>query len=188
MSTVFPKEFKVVFFTSKNLKEWTRAGEFGNQGEMRKIWECPALIEVPIDGNLLNTKWLLFNSTNGPVNDFTGMQYYIGDFDGTTFKNDNSPETKLYVDFGKDFYAAIPYTDAPNNQKILLGWMSSWQYADAVPTFPWKGQMNVPRSLSLSNTPEGLRLFQKPIAMLKPKKDYQVFEKNNFARFSSIHI
>ena len=117
MSTVFPKEFKVVFFTSKNLKDWTRAGEFGNQGEMRKIWECPALIEVPIDDNVQNTKWLLFNSTNGCVDGFTGMQYFIGDFDGTTFKNDNTPETKLYVDFGKDFYAAIPYTDAPDNHK-----------------------------------------------------------------------
>ena len=183
MSTVFPKEFKVVFFTSKNLKDWTRAGEFGNQGEMRKIWECPALIEVPIDDNVQNTKWLLFNSTNGCVDDFTGMQYFIGDFDGTTFKNDNTPETKLYVDFGKDFYAAIPYTDAPDNQKILLGWMSSWQYADAVPTFPWKGQMNVPRSLSLRQTSEGLRLFQQPISTLKPKKDYRTFEKNDFVLY-----
>jgi fructan beta-fructosidase len=180
MSVVFPKEFKVVFFTSQNLKEWTRAGEFGNQGEVRKIWECPALIEIPIDGNAQNTKWLLFVSTSGVMDNFTGMQYFVGEFDGTTFKNDNSPETKLYVDFGKDFYAAIPYTDAPDNQKILLGWMSNWQYAGDIPTFPWKGQMNVPRSLSLKQTSEGLRLFQQPISMLKPKKDYQVFEKSDF--------
>jgi fructan beta-fructosidase len=180
MLVVFPKEFKVVFFTSKNLKEWTRAGEFGNQGEVRKIWECPALIEMQIDNNTHNTKWLLFVSTNGVMDNFTGMQYFVGDFDGITFKNDNSPETKLYVDFGKDFYAAIPYTNAPDNQKILLGWMSNWQYAGDVPTFPWKGQMNVPRSLSLKQTPDGLRLFQQPISMLKSKKDYQTFEKNDF--------
>jgi fructan beta-fructosidase len=180
MSVVFPKEYKVIFFTSKNLKNWTRAGEFGNQGEVRKIWECPALVEMPIDANPQNIKWLLFNSTNGATEKFEGMQYFVGDFDGTTFKNDNSPETKLYVDYGKDFYAGIPYSDAPENKKILLGWMSSWQYADAVPTFPWKGAMAIPRDISLRQTSEGLRLFQEPISTLKPKDSYRVFEKNDF--------
>jgi levanase/fructan beta-fructosidase len=59
--------------------------------------------------------------------------------------------------------------------------MSSWQYADAVPTFPWKGQMAIPRNISLRQMEDGLRLFQEPISTLKPKKDYLVFEKNNFA-------
>lgn len=180
MSVVFPKEFKVIFFTSKNLKNWTRTGEFGNQGEVRKIWECPAMVEMPVDGNSQDTRWLIFVSTNGPHDKFEGMQYFIGYFDGKTFKNSNAPETKLYVDYGKDFYAAIPYTDAPNNQKILLGWMSSWQYADAMPTFPWKGQMAIPRDIKLRSTPSGLRLFQEPIASLKPKKDYLTFEKEKF--------
>jgi len=180
MSVAFPKELKVIFFTSKNLKNWTRSGEFGNQGEVRKIWECPALVEMPVDGNSQNTKWLLFVSTNGVQDKFEGMQYFVGEFDGTTFQNSNTPETKLYVDYGKDFYAAIPYTDAPNNQKILLGWMSNWQYADAMPTFPWKGQMAIPRNINLKSTPSGLRLFQEPISTLKPKKDYLTFEKENF--------
>ncbi|MCU0467496.1 MAG: glycoside hydrolase family 32 protein [Arcicella sp.] len=180
MSVVFPKEYKVVFFTSKNLKNWTRSGEFGNQGEVRKIWECPALIELPISDNPLKTKWLLFISTNGVIEKFEGMQYFVGDFDGSTFKNDNSPETKLYIDFGKDFYAAIPYTDAPDSQKIILGWMSNWQYAGDLPTFPWKGQMSIPRTISLKQTLEGLRLFQEPIHTLKPKKDFLTFEKENF--------
>lgn len=180
MSVVFPKEYKVVFYTSKNLKNWTRAGEFGNQGEVRKIWECPALVEMPVDGNTQNTRWLLFISTNGPHEKFEGMQYFVGEFDGVTFKNNNTPETKLYVDYGKDFYAAIPYTDSPENKKILLGWMSSWQYADAMPTFPWKGQMAIPRDITLRSTPSGLRLFQEPISTLKAKKDYLSFEKANF--------
>ena len=85
-----------------------------------------------------------------------------------------------YVDYGKDFYAAIPYTDSPENKKILLGWMSSWQYADAMPTFPWKGQMAIPRDITLRSTPSGLRLFQEPISTLKAKKDYLSFEKANF--------
>ena len=180
MSVVFPKEYKVIFYTSKNLKNWTRVGEFGNQGEVSKIWECPALIEMPVDGNSQNAKWLLFISTNGPYEKFEGMQYFVGEFDGTTFKNNNTPETKLYVDYGKDFYAAIPYTDAPENKKILLGWMSSWQYANEMPTFPWKGQMAIPRDISLRSTPSGLRHFQEPISTLKAKKDYLIFEKANF--------
>ena len=180
MSVVFPKEYKVIFFTSKNLKNWTRSGEFGNQGELRKIWECPALVEMPVDGNPQNTRWLLFISTNGTYDKFEGMQYFVGEFDGTTFKNNNAPETKLYVDYGKDFYAAIPYTDTPENQKILLGWMSSWQYAEAVPTFPWKGSMAIPREITLRSTPSGLRLFQEPVSTIKAKKNYLTFQKENF--------
>jgi fructan beta-fructosidase len=62
----------------------------------------------------------------------------------------------------------------------LLGWMSSWQYAGEMPTFPWKGSMAIPRDITLRSTPSGLRLFQEPVSTLRAKKDYLTFEKENF--------
>jgi sucrose-6-phosphate hydrolase SacC (GH32 family) len=180
MSVAFPKEYKIVFFRSKNLKNWERLGDFGNQGEMRKIWECPSLIEVPLDSSLTHTKWVLMVSTNGADKDYTGMQYFVGHFNGHTFINEHTPDTKLYVDYGKDFYAAIPFNNLPDKKPIIIGWMNSWQYAEAMPTFPWNGQMSIPRTLTLRTTPEGIRLFQQPVENLKTQNPYNVFEKNDF--------
>ncbi len=42
--------------------------------------------------------------------------------------------------------------------------MNNWQYANEIPTAPWRGAMTIPRTVSLRNTPEGLRLAQAPIA------------------------
>jgi fructan beta-fructosidase len=44
----------------------------------------------------------------------SGTQYFIGDFDGTTFKADSDnvyPDNKSanWMDFGPDFYAAASY-------------------------------------------------------------------------------
>lgn len=161
MSVVLPKQFKTQFYASKDLKNWTFLSDFGNQGDLQKMWECPALIEVPIE-NSNATAWVLMLSSNGPYQDYVGMQYFVGEFDGKTFKNLNSPDTKLYVDFGRDYYAAIPFSNAPDNRKITLGWMASWQYAEKLPTNPWRGQMTLPREIALRKTANGLRLVQKP--------------------------
>ena len=41
------------------------------------------------------------------------MQYFVGSFDGTTFKNENPPNRVLWTDYGKDFYAAVSWSDIP---------------------------------------------------------------------------
>jgi fructan beta-fructosidase len=156
-----PKEFAVQFYGSKNLLNWQHLSDFGMQGDMDMIWECPSLMELPIEELNGQKKWVLCLSSQGPIKKFVGMQYFIGSFDGVHFENDNSRNTKLYVDYGKDFYAAIPFYNAPKNQNIWLGWALSWQYAKEQPTFPWKGQMSSVRKLSLVNTIDGLRLKQR---------------------------
>jgi sucrose-6-phosphate hydrolase SacC (GH32 family) len=45
--------------------------------------------------------------------------------------------------------------------------MSNWEYAQDVPTAPWRSAMTVPRQLSLRATPEGLRLIQQPVRELR---------------------
>ena len=122
MVVALPTEFKVHIYGSKNLINWTFLSEFGKQGDFSKIWECPSLIELPVEGSQ-TSKWVLFISSSNPNPEFVGMQYFVGNFDGKTFTNDNSADTKLFVDYGKDFYAAIPFSNAP--KKTILGWMAS---------------------------------------------------------------
>jgi fructan beta-fructosidase len=45
--------------------------------------------------------------------------------------------------------------------------MSNWQYADKLPTSPWRGQMTIPRQLALRTFPEGIRLMQEPLPALR---------------------
>jgi len=170
MVVALPTEFKVHIYGSKNLINWTFLSEFGKQGDFSKIWECPSLIELPVEGEQ-TSKWVLFISASNPNQDFVGMQYFVGNFNGKTFTNDNSADTKLYVDYGKDFYAAIPFSNAP--KKTILGWMASWQYTDALPTFPWKGQMSIPREISLKKTQAGLRLIQRPAEEVLKAKNWK---------------
>ncbi len=70
-----------------------------------------------------------------------------------------------WVDYGKDFYAAVSYSDIPakDGRRIWIGWMSNWQYAQDLPTNPWRNAQSIPRSLSLKTFTDGIRLIQKPV-------------------------
>ena len=152
------------FYVSKNLNDWTKTGEFGKtEGSHGGVWECPDLFPLKVEGS--NTeKWVLIVNINpgGPNNGSAG-QYFIGEFDGKTFKNDNKPDETLWLDYGTDNYATVTWFGAPDNRRISLGWMSNWQYAQKVPTTAWRSAMTLPRELSLKNTPNGVRLFQKAV-------------------------
>lgn len=74
----------------------------------------------------------------------------------------------LWADWGRDFYAAVSWSDIPasDGRRLWLGWMSNWEYANDVPTVPWRSAMSIPRELTLRSTPTGLRLVQKPVREL----------------------
>ncbi|MVT11190.1 glycoside hydrolase family 32 protein [Chitinophaga tropicalis] len=166
MTVALPTEHKVQFYKSSNLKEWELLSEFGNQGDTRKIWECPSLTPLYVDGDPSKKKWLLMLSS-GNQDAGTGLQYFIGDFDGKTFTNANSPETQLFVDYGHTFYAAIPYNNLPAGQQMMIGWLMPFE----TPTYPWRGQMSIARDLALKSTQEGVRLYQQPAAVIRPLLD-----------------
>ncbi|WP_077216141.1 glycoside hydrolase family 32 protein [Bacillus kwashiorkori] len=162
----------VTFYNSNNLIDWQFQSQFGdNEGSHVAVWECPDLFQLPVDGDKKNQKWVLHvsvgdnNITNGST-----AQYFIGEFDGKTFINDNSSETVLITDFGQDFYAAQTFSDIPKKggRRIWLGWMANWRYPYQSPTEPWMGSMSIPRQLSLKTTEDGsIILFQEPIEELK---------------------
>lgn len=157
MTVAVPHEHRLQFYASKDLKNWTLQGEFGNQGDTRKIWECPSITPLYVDGDPNKKKWVLMISS-GNQDAATGMQYFTGDFDGKTFTNDNKPEHQQFVDYGRTFYAAIPYNNVPDGKQILLGWLMPFD----TPTHPWRGQMSIARDLALKSAPDGIRLYQQP--------------------------
>lgn len=166
------KERKVRFYGSEDLKSWHLLSEFGPEGvsEADVLWECPDLFELPVEGQPWKSRWVLIVNVNpGGAAGGSGGQYFIGDFDGKIFRNDNPKDTWLFVDYGKDFYAAVSFSDIPKSdgRRILLGWMSNWQYALKEPTEPWRTAQSIPRVLQLKQLPQGLRLIQQPIAELK---------------------
>lgn len=158
---------KVRFYSSPDLKKWEMTGEFGaDQGSHAAVWECPDLFELPVEGTK-EKKWVLAVSIgNNPATKGSTAQYFVGSFDGKNFKNENEPSKVLWTDYGKDFYAAVSYSDIPESdgRRICTGWMSNWRYPFNMPTDPWKGNMSVPRVLTLKDVPgEGLRLAQQPV-------------------------
>jgi fructan beta-fructosidase len=153
----------VEFYASKDLKNWAKTGEFGkNDGNHGGVWECPDLFPLTTEDG--TEKWILIvNIGNGAPNGGSGTQYFVGQFDGKTFKNDNKSDEFLWLDYGRDNYAGVTWSNAPDNRRILLGWMSNWNYAQVVPTKKWRSAMTLPRELTLKTTEKGVRLVQKVV-------------------------
>jgi fructan beta-fructosidase len=172
MTVVKPLEYIVQFYSSKDLKKWTFMSEFGKQGDTTKIWECPSLVRVPVE-NTNFSKWVLMLSSGHRQTGYLAMQYFVGDFDGKTFKSQKQNEI-FYLDEGKDFYAAIPFYNLPKTQKnpIIIGWTNDWEYANDIPaTDGYRGGFSVARKLSLYNSSSGFKLKQQPIINSKIKTE-----------------
>ena len=136
-------------FSSSNLKDWAFESSFGEgQGAHGGVWECPDLFELPVDGTN-EKKWvLLCNLKPGGPFGGSATQYFVGTFNGKEFVNESPSKTK-WMDWGKDHYATVTWSDAPDNRRIAIAWMSNWQYANDVPTSQYRSPNSVPRDLSL---------------------------------------
>ena len=136
------------FYRSINLKQWDNISDFGfEQGAHGGVWECPDLFPLKVKGTD-EEKWVLIISIGGGgPNGGSGTQYFVGDFDGTTFTSDQ--QTFKWLDWGTDNYAGVTYNQVPNGDRIFIGWMSNWQYALATPASTWRSAMTLPRKLTL---------------------------------------
>ncbi len=176
MALVVPDLFTVQFYESKNLTEWKMTGSFGKIGDTTRIWECPDIYELPIEDST-EKRWILSLSGSHPQGSaFVGMQYFVGTFDGKTFKANEANQKPLYVNYGKDFYAGIVFNNLPKeeNRTVMIGWINNWTYATKLPTEPWRSAMSIPRELSLRKTDEGLRLVQKPVKEMIALQDSEL--------------
>lgn len=155
-------EKEIQIYTSPNLRDWTLQSAFGKGcGAQDGVWECPDLFELPVQGEDTR-KWVLIVNINpGAPMGGSGTQYFVGEFDGSTFTAD-STEAK-WMDFGKDHYATVSWSGAPDGRRTAIGWMSNWQYANEVPTRQFRSANTLPRELGLFRAPDGeIYLSSKP--------------------------
>jgi len=134
----------VEFYGSTDLKSWQHLSTFFTElkGRPSLQWECPDLIQM-------GDKWVLLVSVNpgGPLVG-SGMMYFTGQFDGTTFTADER-EYPLWLDYGMDNYAGVTWSNTADRH-IMIGWMNNWSYSGAVPCSPWRSAMTLPRELTLT--------------------------------------
>lgn len=157
-----------LFYKSPDLKNWESTGGFGlTYGATCGFWETPDLFQLPVDGGP-ETRWVLAVAIAGcaPAGG-SGIQYFIGDFDGKVFTSENHQDMILWADFGADFYAPQTWNDMPDGRRVWIAWMNNWIYAQDIPTSTWRGPFTIPRELTLVTTADGIRLVQQPAAELK---------------------
>lgn len=161
-------------YSSKNLKEWKYESSFGaKQGAHGGVWECPDLVEIPVEGTR-EKKWVLICNLN-PGGPFGGSaaQYFVGSFDGKKFVNESPTQTK-WMDWGKDNYATVTWNNAPDGRCIALGWMSNWQYANHVPTRQYRSANTLARDLTLYREGQELYLKSTPSSEVKKARGKKV--------------
>ena len=173
---VFAAQNHVKLWASPDLKSWTHLSDFGREwGSHGGVWECPDLFPMQV-GNSGETKWVLLLSINpGGPNGGSATQYFVGDFDGKKFALDPTfapsvnGEKAVWLDYGRDNYAGVTWSDVPaeDGRRLFMGWMSNWDYANVVPTKAWRSAMTLPRQLKLKNTAAGLRLLSQPVKELE---------------------
>jgi len=135
---------KYALFSSPNLIQWTRLSDIPEFG----AGECPDLFEMPVEGEPGNARWVFWGAN----------KYLIGSFNGIRFVKESGPHI---FEFGNNYYAAQTYSDIPaaDGRRIQIAWMNGGQY----PHMPFNQQMAFPAELTLRQTPEGLRLYKRPI-------------------------
>ena len=165
---VSPLEYEAWFYSSKDLKNWTKESEFGGHGLRTAIWECPDMVKVT-DPESGVTKWVLIVNVNpgGPAGG-SATQYFTGDFDGKTFTCDSGPDVVKWLDYGKDHYATVSWSGAPDGRTMVIAWMSNWQYATQLPTLQFRSANSLSRDLGLLKAENG-----EWIVSVKPSPEFE---------------
>jgi len=150
------------FYGSSDLVRWAHLSSFG-EGHGRHSagpWECPDMVPMAApDGR---TVWVLIVGLNpGGYAPGSGTQYFVGHFDGSRFINANPPQTELWLDYGRDYYAAQTFFDRDAGHgfaPVVMAWANNWLYAKQAPTKAFRGVMSLPRQLFVVETAQGLRV------------------------------
>lgn len=149
------------FHASDDLIHWRKTGEFGaKENKLGGVFECPDLFTLTApDGS---TVWVLIASM-ALEEPFGGhrTQYFLGEFDGETFRETIPATHARLLDSGYDNYAGVSFFDA--EKPMLLGWAMAWAYARMTLTNEFCGIMTYARELSLIETETGLQLASKPV-------------------------
>jgi len=139
---LYVEEGEMDFFTSTDLKNWTKTSR------LKSFHECPELFELPVDGDENNKKWVLYGAA---------ADYFVGSFDGKEFKSETE---SIKFNYGNAFYASQTFSDIPeeDGRRIMMGWGQV-----PMPDMPWNQMITFPLVLTLGTTNEGIRMFAEPV-------------------------
>ena len=73
---------------------------------------------------------------------------------------------KIRAKYGKDYYAAVTWNNAPDGKRYQVGWMSNWAYVRDLPTTTWRTAMSTVREMGLTRVDGKLRLTAQPVTAL----------------------
>ena len=138
------------FYKSDDLKKWTYISGFGRGYGMQPCqYECPDFVQLPVNGDKNNMKYVMLMNVNpGCLFGGSATEYFVGDFDGMNFTCVDDPHVPKWLDYGKDHYATVCFSNT-GDRVIALPWMSNWQYANVTPIKQYRGANGLPRELSL---------------------------------------
>ena len=136
------------FYSSKNLREWEFMSGWGEgYGVQPRQFECPDFFQLTTAEG--ESKWVMIVNVNpGCFFGGSATQYFVGEFDGRTFTCDSPKETVKWLDWGKDHYATVCFSNT-GDRVIAVPWMSNWQYGTIVPTKYFRSANAIPRELGL---------------------------------------
>jgi fructan beta-fructosidase len=160
MCVAQPHDHQISFYSSDNLIDWKHLSNFGPAAAVGGVWECPDLFSLQIDNQEV---WVLIVSLNPGGLHGSGTQYFIGDFDGTTFVPKYSTKEPRWLDYGKDNYAGVTFNNEPNQKRIFIGWLANWSDVKDHPATSWTTQMTIPRELGLAKINGEIVLTQQPL-------------------------
>lgn len=174
MAAVEALDHKVVLYRSDDLKNWEYLSHFGPANGTGGIWECPDLFPLPLDADQDRVKWVLtLNMNPGGPNEGSAGQYFVGHFDGVTFTSETTVTEGMqdparlreynWLDWGRDYYAAVSFNNVPDGRRLMIAWMNNWQYAQETPPAPWRSPMSLVREISLVTADGQPRLRQRVV-------------------------
>ncbi|WP_035957262.1 glycoside hydrolase family 32 protein [Kitasatospora sp. NRRL B-11411] len=157
---------RISFWTSPDLKTWTRASSYDNSG--LGTLECPDLFRLRADDGTVH--WVMGASANGYLTgDPNTYAYWTGSFDGTAFTPDRA--APQWLDHGFDWYAGVTWEDpaAPLDHRYATAWLNNWTYPYTTPTWAadgFNGTDAITRQLSLRHYADGYALASRPAPAL----------------------
>ena len=156
------------FFQSDNLHDWTYVSAFGDgYGVQPRQFECPDFFKLPVEGTDAEKYVMIVNVNPGCWFGGSASQYFTGEWDGQTFRCDSPKEMVKWLDWGKDHYAAVTFSNEPRGRIISIPWMSNWQYANMLPTKQYRSQMGMPRELFAFRQGGEVYVGQRPVAEIQ---------------------
>ena len=150
------------FYSSSNLKEWKFESRFGDKyGCHFGVWECPDLVELPYKGG---TKWVLFCSITKDAQHGSSVQYFVGEFDGHTFTCDTPEAYTDWINYGRDNYATVTWSNVPDGRCVALAWQNNWKCCsrEKFPTIGYRGYMSLAYELQLIEHEGKAKLVSRP--------------------------